>query len=246
MRIIDAHAHITSAWEELGIVRSVEDSIALMDRYGIEISFSSDSRSLRTDYRAGNDRLLEAIRRHPNRIRGYAVANPRDGQDALAEVNRCLDAGMSGIKLHVSHTLLDYDHPLAILFFELAARRGVPVLIHCFDGGRTIDRVAPQVPEAMIIMGHMGGYRWPQGIKVASRHPNLYLEICCSCCEIGIIETAVSTVGAERVLFGTDMPLLDPCSSLYKVLDADIDDQARALILGGNMARLTGVRHAVD
>ena len=35
MRIIDAHAHITSSWEELGIVRDVADSIRLMDRYGI-------------------------------------------------------------------------------------------------------------------------------------------------------------------------------------------------------------------
>ena len=33
----------------------------------------------------------------------------------------------------------------------------------------------------------------------------------------------------------------DPCSSLFKVYDADIDEHARAMILGGNMARLTGV-----
>jgi predicted TIM-barrel fold metal-dependent hydrolase len=48
-------------------------------------------------------------------------------------------------------------------------------------------------------------------------------------------------VGPERVLFGTDLPLLDPCASLYKVYDADIDEDARELILGGNMSRLTGV-----
>ena len=51
----------------------------------------------------------------------------------------------------------------------------------------------------------------------------------------------MAAVGAERVLFGTDMPLLDPCASLYKVYDAAIGDEARALILGGNMARLAGV-----
>ena len=61
MRIIDAHAHITSGWEELGIVRDVGDSIRLMDRYNIEVSFSSDSCALR-GYRAGNDRLLGAMR----------------------------------------------------------------------------------------------------------------------------------------------------------------------------------------
>lgn len=241
MRIIDAHAHVTAAWEELGIVRELDDTIRLMDRYDIEVSFSSDSRSLRSNYQAGNDRLLDAMRRYPERICGYAAASPRDGQTGLDEVIRCLDAGMHGIKLHVSHNLVDYDHPSALPFFELAVERGVPVLIHCFDGGRSVDRVAAWVPEAVIIMGHMGGYMWPQGIEVAARHPNLYLEICCSCAEIGIVETAVAAVGPERVLFGTDLPLLDPCSSLFKVYDADIDEHARAMILGGNMARLTGV-----
>ena len=83
MRIIDAHAHITSSWEELGIVRDVDDSIRLMDRYDIEISFSSDSRALRGDYVAANDRLLDAMARFPGRICGYAVANPWDGQAGL-------------------------------------------------------------------------------------------------------------------------------------------------------------------
>jgi predicted TIM-barrel fold metal-dependent hydrolase len=241
MRIIDAHAHVTSAWEELGISRDLDDTIRLMDRYAIEVAFSSDSRSLRGDYRAGNDKLLDAMRRYRGRICGYAVANPWDGQAALDEIERCLDAGMHGIKLHISHTKLDYDHPRVLPFFALAVERGVPVLVHCFDGGRSIDRVAAQVPEATIIMGHMGGYAWPEAVAVAARHPNLYLEICCSCSEIGIVESAVDAVGAERVLFGTDLPLLDPCSSLYKVYDADISERDKATILGGNMIRLTGV-----
>lgn len=241
MRIIDAHAHITSSWEELDIVRDVADSIRLMDRYGIEISFSSDSRALRGDYVSANNRLLDAMARFPGRICGYAVANPWDGQAGLDEIRRCLDAGMSGIKLHISHNLLDYDHPRLLPYFELAVARGVPALIHCFDGGRSVDRVAAQIPDAVVIMGHMGGPNWPAGIAVAARHPNLYLEICCSCSEIGIVEEAVAAVGPERVLFGTDMPLLDPCSSLYKVYDAEIGEDAKALILGGNMARLAGV-----
>ena len=108
-------------------MRDLDDTIRLMDRYQIEVSFSSDSRSLRSDYRAGNDRLLEAMQRYPGRIYGYAVANPWDGQAGLDELERCLDAGMSGIKLHISHTRLDYDHPRAIPYFELAVKRGVPV-----------------------------------------------------------------------------------------------------------------------
>jgi hypothetical protein len=46
MRIIDAHAHVTSEGEELGIVRDLDETIRHMDRCDIEIAFSSDSRRL--------------------------------------------------------------------------------------------------------------------------------------------------------------------------------------------------------
>ena len=66
MRILDAHAHITSSWEELGIVRDVADSIRLMDRYEIEISFSSDSRALRGGSWNNKDNNARASNRNNN------------------------------------------------------------------------------------------------------------------------------------------------------------------------------------
>jgi hypothetical protein len=43
MRIVDAHAHVTSGWEELGIVRDLDATTRLMDRYDIEFAFNSNS-----------------------------------------------------------------------------------------------------------------------------------------------------------------------------------------------------------
>jgi len=43
MRIIDAHAHVTSGWEELGIVHELDETIRLIDRSDIEIAFNSNS-----------------------------------------------------------------------------------------------------------------------------------------------------------------------------------------------------------
>ena len=48
-------------------------------------------------------------------------------------------------------------------------------------------------------------------------------------------------LGPKKILFGTDMPLLDPHTQLAKVTGAQIDADAKARILGGNMAELLGL-----
>ena len=57
----------------------------------------------------------------------------------------------------------------------------------------------------------------------------------------GMIELAVAELGPEKILYGSDMPLLDPHTQKAKVTGAEISDPAKALILGGNMARILGV-----
>lgn len=236
--VIDAHAHI-SVWEELGIDGNVHYAVELMDHHEIDIACVSNPRSLRTDYIQGNRTVLDAMRRYPQRILGFAVANPWDGKRALKEFETCIkEFGMKGLKLHISHTKIDYHHPLTLPFIEKAIDLKVPVLVHCYDGGVSVDKVASMFPEAVIIMGHMGGFDWYDAIPVAKKHKNVYLEICGSPMEVGIIEKAVEAVGGDRVLFGTDLPLLDPVISIYKIKDADISEEDRMKIFGENMAKI--------
>ncbi len=56
-----------------------------------------------------------------------------------------------------------------------------------------------------------------------------------------MLELAIEAIGAERILFGTDTPLLDPHAQLARVIGADLTDSDRALILGENLARLLGL-----
>lgn len=236
--IIDAHAHI-SCWEELGISGDADYVVELMDLHGIDKACVSDSRSLRYDFVQGNDGILRAVRRYPDRILGYVTVNPWHGEEALKEFRRrILEDGMVGLKLHVSHTRVNYHSPLCDPLLEEASDLEVPVLIHCYDGGASADKAASKHPRVKLILGHMGGPDWFDAIMVAKRHPNIYLEICSSVMERGIIETAVRHIGAERVLFGTDMPLLDPVVSVYKVRDAEITEREKRLILGENIARI--------
>lgn len=241
--IIDAHAHIGYGWEELDIPGHAEYALELMDRHGIEIACISNSRALRHDYIEGNDVVADALRRWPDRFRGYAAINPLRLQEALTELRRRLDEpGFIGMKLHVSHHGIPYDDPRHLTLLERAAEWQVPVLLHTFDGAATLDHAASEVPEAILIAGHMGGYHWHQALDVAARHPNIHLETCCSCIEAGRVEAAVALIGAERVLFGTDLPLLDPSPWLAILQEeAALTNEQREAILGRNMARLAGL-----
>jgi len=70
--------------------------------------------------------------------------------------------------------------------------------------------------------------------------PNAYFDLCCSCLDAGRVEAFVAAGGAERVLFGTDLPFLHPACDLSQIVHAQIVESDKALILGGNMARILG------
>src|SRR2546427_2236415 len=85
------------------------------------------------DVTAGNDALLALQRAHPDRIRGYVCVNPNYTAHARAEIVRCLDAGMIGIKLAASPRA---DDPLLDSIAALALERRVPVLQHILQHPR--------------------------------------------------------------------------------------------------------------
>jgi predicted TIM-barrel fold metal-dependent hydrolase len=57
----------------------------------------------------------------------------------------------------------------------------------------------------------------------------------------GVIEELVEKGGKDRVLFGSDVPLMDPRPHIGKIITARISDEAKRLALGGNAERLLGI-----
>ena len=76
---------------------------------------------------------------------------------------------------------------------------------------------------------------------VAQRFPNLYLDTASSAIDTGFVEAAVAALGARKILFGTDTPLLDPWPQLVKIRETRLADEDRKLIMGGNILRLMGI-----
>src|SRR6201997_1734699 len=97
------------------------------------------------DVTAGNDALLGLQRARPDRIRGYVCVNPNYTAHARAEIVRCLEAGMIGIKLAASRRA---DDPLLDPIAALALERGVPVLQHIWQHRRH-DRPGQEASDAV-------------------------------------------------------------------------------------------------
>src|SRR5882672_3979771 len=89
------------------------------------------------DLEYGNTALLALEREHGTSIRGYVTVNPNYTAHALAEIGRCLGAGMIGIKLAASRRA---DDRLLDPVCELAGERAVPVLHHIWQHRRRTRR----------------------------------------------------------------------------------------------------------
>jgi uncharacterized protein len=242
--IIDAHVHIgTGAFFHMDA--GADFLLGLADRAGFDRIFVTELNALFYDMREGNDALGRVLARHPDRLIGYvSVPTPRLGRRAVEEVHRCHEQyGMRGLKIY-SHPEASIAEPGTVPVLAAAAGYGMPILAHTTPA--ECEYLMERVPQARLLMAHMGGHPyahgdWHRAIAAAEKHPNLLLDTASSQIDNGMLELAVERLGPDRIIFGTDMPLLDPFTQKAKVTGADLDDAAKALILGGNMARILGL-----
>jgi predicted TIM-barrel fold metal-dependent hydrolase len=242
--IIDGHVHIGVA-QCLQMDADAERLIGWADGVGFDRLFVTHVTALYYEMREGNDRLGAELARHGDRLLGYVtIPTHRLGPQGCDEIRRCVETyGMRGVKMY-SHPESSITEASSTPMLELAAELELPVLGHFTP--EECDVLMQRVPEATVVMAHMGGQpyakgNWHLAVEVAGRHPNLCLDTATSQIDNGMIEYAVEQIGAERIHFGTDMPLLDPWVQRAKVAGAEISDEAKALILGGNLQRLLGL-----
>ena len=259
MRKLDAHNHVFLAgrpsntdWSE------VENLIEAAELLGIEMLFCS--RPITAGALAGieavrdaNDSVLLAMKRHPKRIAGYCFVQPGNGAAALAEIDRCLDAGMIGVKLY---NQFKYTDPVVFPIAEKCIQRRIPFLGHSAyltdsralalqpKTSHSLDfcELARRYPELLLILGHVnGGGDWEWAIKGLRECPSVYLDTSGSVLEDETIELCVRTLGHQRVLFATD-GTMEGC--VGKVLSAGLTAAQREDIFWRNFQRILDRRKA--
>ena len=243
--VIDFHGHV-GRWDALDMVDDPAAMLGAMDAVGIDKSCVFNI--FHPDGRTGNDLTAAFVARHPDRFIGFAYVCPTLPDTVLPELERAIDGlGFRAIKIYPPYTPYPLDDPAWDPVYGFADERGLAVIAH--TGGEATSapdgfgRSAPRFPNARFVAGHTGNTEpWRgQAIAAAQDCPNYFLETCSTFRAPGVIEEIVAKAGADRVLFGSDIPLMDPRSQIGKIITADIDADAKRQILGDNARVLLGL-----
>ena len=196
-------------------------------------------------FRKENDQVIQALSRWPDRLLGFAYLNGEYPEECLKEIDRCIkDGPMVGIKLWVARKCSDEAmDPIIQRCGELKAAIFQHTWLKVegnYPGESTpmdLALLAARHPSVPIICGHTGG-DWTRGIRAIRTHKNVSIGIGGSEPTSGFVEMAVRELGAERILYGSDVGGRSFSSQLAKVYGAEIPAQAKALILGKNLQRM--------
>jgi len=256
--LIDVHAHFFHARTPRADWRERNDSrLTAGEKIGITAHVASILGSFGftsptyfpspRDVTAGNDALLALQRAHPDRIRGYVCVNPNYTAHARAEIVRCLDAGMIGIKLAASRRA---DDPLLDPIAVLARDRRVPVLQHIWQhrrrdwpGQEASDAVelctlARRHPDVAFILAHIGGGGdWQHSLRAVRNVANVYVDLSGSGVDGGMLEACIAGVGVDRLLWGSDITM-DTGWAKLRYLEALLSQQDAELVRWENAARI--------
>ncbi|HET8523195.1 MAG TPA: amidohydrolase family protein [Thermomicrobiales bacterium] len=223
---------------------SPEEYAAELDRQGIIGGVCSSITGIFYDLQQGNDEVAALLAAVP-KLRGYVVVDPRFPEESATQLRRLDgDTGFAGVKIHCSYSRTPTNSPAMRRLFDLIAPYEKPVLIHNLgpDWPEALVEIAQAHPRLPIIAAHAGYGDGPLPTHDAALRlvpaPNIYLEFCSTYLATGAIRRGIDAVSAERVLFGSDFPLISLGYMRAAYEDAELSPEEAALIYIENAQRL--------
>ena len=251
LRIVDAHMHLGCPWTLFTHGWQTAEVLRLMNHLGIERAYSIHHRWLAGDLDEGRAASLEAYEQSGGRIPFMAVFDPRCEKQSLAAIDSCLgEGGFIGIKIHPSFHGIAADDASYEVIWEYAQEHNLPILSHTWSETynpvqklslpRLFETHIARHPSVSFVMGHAGGPGTGQyqAAELAGKYPNVYLDIAGDVFTYDLLPRLVRNVGADRVIFGTDQPWIDPRSNLARTILSGITDEQMSLVLGENALRV--------
>ena len=254
--IIDVHCGwgATASAPQWSDVPSIQ---AAMQKRGVTQTFLSSLLARRYDMPTGNDALAAALPTVESQegsavsqVRGWLVAHPARNADSQAQMKKHLaDDRFVGVAMYpdpvTGSPVTARDARDIVTAFRRYAK---PLLVETNSaaGMAEVVRMTEDMAGVKIIASGMGGEEWREAIDMSVRGLNLLLDISGSLSPEKIEYACSALNGSRRLLFASGGPYTDPAAVLGLVRDADIPEEDRDRILGGNAARLFRVGGAVD
>ncbi|HEY7062053.1 MAG TPA: amidohydrolase family protein [Chloroflexota bacterium] len=239
---------------------SIEEMVELYRRLQLmAVVFDIDATSTDNSPGVGNDYVAEVMRRFPDVLIGWASVDPWQGRAAIQELERAVgDLGLRGLKMHPITQAFFPDDQRFYPLWAKAQELGIPVIFHTGHTGvgagapggtglklkhaRPIhlDDVAADFPNLTIIGAHPS---WPwqdEMLSVALHKANVYFDLSGWSPKYfspSLIQYA-NTLLQNKVLFGSDFPVISPERWLSDFAAADFRDEVRPKILLENARRV--------
>ncbi len=243
-------------------IATADELIADMDKGGIDISvilnigWTTHELCVET-----NDYIIDAVTRFPKRLVGFCAVQPQSTKAAVKEIERCAKAGLKGVgEMRPDMQLFDLDDEMVIApFVEALNHHNLILLTHASEpvghkyqgkGGITPDVLYPFIaayPQLTIVCAHWGGglpfYNLMPEVKKAMQ--NVYFDTAASpfLYSPDIYSHVVKLAGVDKILFGSDYPLMPPRRLLEEIEALDLNKETKELMLSGNAWRLLGIKN---
>ena len=275
--IIDFHTHIFSPWvrerrdeyikrdpcfsllysQQKAKLATAEELIASMDETGVDLSvvlnigWASHELCVET-----NDYILNSISRYSGRLIGFCSVQPKAGDAAIVELERCAKAGAEGIG-EMRSDVQDFDLTDKVMMkplTDVAVEHNLIFLTHSSEpvGHQYIGKgsITPDVlysfilnfPDLKLVCAHWGGGLPFYALmpEVAKALSNVFFDTAATVFlyQPQIFEEVSNIVGSDKILFGTDYPLVPQNRIMAQIQSLGLAEEVKAKILEGNAQKL--------
>lgn len=203
-----------------------------------------------------NDYILDSISRYPDRLIAFCSVQPKEEDAAIIEVERCARAGARGIgemrpdvqgfnltdkmimqplvDAAVMHNLIFLTHSSEPVGHQYAGKGEVtPTILYSF---------IVNFPDLKVVCAHWGGGLPLHALmpEVARALANVSFDTAATILlyQAGIFKQVSNIIGSDKILFGTDYPLISQNRIIAQILSLELGEEEKAKILGGNAQKL--------
>jgi len=207
----------------------------------------------------GNDYIADVVKQYPDHFMGFASVDPWKGVLAIQELERSVkELGLRGLKLHPTTQAFFPNDTQFYPLWKKCAELGIPVLFHTGQtgvGARTpggggyklkyahpllLDDVAADFPDLTIIMAHPAVPWQEEQLAVVLHKANVYMDLSGWSPKYfrPILTQYATSLLQDKVLFGSDYPVLKPERWLKDFETLEMKPEVRQKILLENARKL--------
>lgn len=206
-----------------------------------------------------NDYIMEAVAKYPKRLTGFCSVPQLSSIESVTEIERCVKGGIKGVGEIRPDIELDLMNEYGTAYFiEVMKNNKLTLLVHSSEpvghdyAGKglitpaVLEILVSQLPGVSIICAHWGGglpfYTLMPDVKKLLSH--VYYDSAASpfLYSPPIYKAVAALAGADKILFGSDYPVIDQQRVISQINASDLSAQDKELMLSGNAARLFGIK----